>query len=256
MVIALLGLIAYLVADFHIQQINLRAAERRAEGVVRDVYSIIDASLVWAEVDKDGRWPHDVDNKIDIDQLRDDGFFVRLPQNRYFRCPSGCEDYTLTGWDRDATSTAGTLGEYRDTYTDATGADAIATNPDDLIVHFTMPGIQAHSIAAQLPHGRATELPSTTGVYRVEAHILRQGWGRFVLLRNEGRPLIFARDESGLGGSLHNIDRVTWGKEYGSEPRIEFDIDTNAVHVPGTLSVSNLIVGGCITATSLCPPTP
>ena len=48
LVIAILGLLAYLIADFHVNQLKLRAAERRIDGVVRDVRSIVDASLAWA----------------------------------------------------------------------------------------------------------------------------------------------------------------------------------------------------------------
>ena len=254
MVIALLGLIAYLVADFHIQQLNLRAAERRAEGVVRDVHSIIDASLAWAAADEHGRWPHGSDDRIDIKQLENDGFFVRLPENRYYDCPSGCDPYALTGWDRDERTD-------RPAYMHAT--DANDKDPDDLIVNFTLRGIQAHSIAAQLPQGSASLLAGTTDVYEVEARLLKQGGGRFVLLRNEGRPLIFARVESSVGGtvgtvggSLHNVDRITQGfNPLG--PGIAFREGRVEV-TGGPLQVSDIYCSGA-TSVSLCAtstPTP
>ena len=243
MVISLLGLLAYLIVDFHIGQLNLRHAERRADGVVRDVRTIIDASLVWAAANADGRWPHDVERKIDIEQLVLDGLLVRLPQNRYFNCPGradGCLDYTLTGWDRDALRAGGGSGDYQDTYTD-NAADA--ANPEDLIVRFTMPGSQAYAIAGQLPQGTVTLVPPDAGalptdvdVYRVEARMLRGGNSRFVLLNNEGRRLVFGRPGgvgSSRGGDLRNVAAIRAGAADNST-RIELG---SGVGVIGGLSV-------------------
>lgn len=259
MVIALLGLLAYLIADFHVNQLKLRNAERRADGAVRDVRAVIDASLAWAATDEHGRWPHsDVDNVIDIVQVQEAGLMPLLPQNRYRDCPGGCLDYTLTGWDRDATRTGGFLGDYQDTYTDA--ITAAATNPEDLIVRFTMPGGRAYAIAAQLPQGTATPLepdpdnpaPAGVTVYRVEARVLRGGTSRFVLLSNEGRPITFARSATtnqGLG-NLRNVGTINGAVGSGS-PRI--DLTSSGVLVTNGLSVQGgLTVGGCpVVAT--CP---
>lgn len=252
MVIAVLGLLAYLVADFHVNQLKLRSAERRADGVVRDVRAIIDASLAWAATDEHGRWPHsDADNKIDIAQVREAGLLPRLPQNRYADCPAGCIDYTLTGWDRNASRIDGSLGDYEDTYTDVL-AD-IDANPEDLIVRFTMPGGRAYAIAAQLPQGSATEVvpdptdpaPPGVTVYQVEARVLRGGTSRFVLLSNEGRSITFARNASidqGLG-SLRNVGTINSGVD-SSSPRI--DLTSSRVAVIGDLSVGGtLTLGGC-----------
>ena len=245
MVISLLGLLAYLVVDFHIGQLNLRNAERRADGVVRDIRTIIDASLVWAAVNVDGRWPHDVDGQIDIEQLVEDGLLVRLPQNRYFDCPGdppGCLDYTLTGWDRDRPRAGGAFGDYEDTYTDVPADEA--DNPEDLIVRFTVPGSQAYAIAGQLPQGTVALVPSAadaepteTPVYRVEARMLRGGNSRFVLLNNEGRRLVFGRPGgvgSTRGGDLRNVAAIRAGATDGST-RIELG---SGIGVVGALSVS------------------
>ena len=245
MVISLLGLLAYLIVDFHVGQLNLRNAERRADGVVRDIRTIVDASLVWAAANVDGRWPHDVDGQIDIEQLVEDGLLVRLPQNRYFGCPgdpAGCLDYTLTGWDRDRPRAGGAFGDYEDTYTDVPADEA--DNPEDLIVRFTMPGSHAYAIAGQLPQGTVTLVPPDAGaeptevaVYRVEARMLRGGNSRFVLLNNEGRRLVFGRPGgvgSTRGGDLRNVAAIRAGATDGST-RIELG---SGVGVVGALSVS------------------
>ena len=241
MVISLLGLLAYLIVDFHIVQLNLRNAERRADGAVRDVRTIIDASLAWAAANVEGRWPHDLSRQIDIEQLVEDGLLVRLPRNRYFDCPEGCLDYTLTGWDRDAPRAGGDLGDYEDTYTNN---PTDAANPEDLIVRFTMPGSHAHAIAGQLPQGTVTLVPPTVAgeptdvdVYRVEARMLRGGNSRFVLLNNEGRRLIFGRPGgvgSTRGGDLRNVAAIRAGAA-DSSTRIELGSDVGVI---GPLSVS------------------
>ena len=258
-VIALLGLLAYLIADFHVNQLQLRNAERRADGAVRDVRAIIDASLAWAATDEHGRWPHDdLDNRIDLALVREDGLVPRLPQNRYRDCPAGCLDYTLTGWDRDATRVGGLLGDYQDTYTDA--ITAAAANPEDLIVRFTMPGERAFAIAAQLPQGSAVPVepdptnptPAGVTVYRVEARVLRGGTSRFVLLNNEGRAVTFARSTTanqGLG-HLRNVGTINSGVGAGS-PRI--DLTSSEVVVASGLTVQgSLTVSGC-PVTLACP---
>ena len=270
MVISLLGLLAYLIVDFHIGQLNLRHAERRADGVVRDIRTIIDASLVWAAANVDGRWPHDMDGQIDIEQLVADGLLVRLPQNRYFDCPGdpvGCLDYTLKGWDRDRPGPDGAFGDYEDTYTDDPADEA--DNPEDLIVRFTMPGSHAYAIAGQLPQGTVTLVPPDAGteptdvdVYRVEARMLRGGNSRFVLLNNEaeGWSSVGPRGVSSTsGGDLRNVAAIRAGAADNST-RIELgsgvgvfgglsvgdrlDVDGDA-DVSGALSVGVLSVANC-----------
>ena len=257
MVIALLGLLAYLVADFHVNQLNLRNAERRADGVVRDVRAIIDASWAWAAADGDQRWPHDAaTDAIDIEQLRRRGLLASLPRNRYFKCPEGCQDYTLFGWDRDAT-TAGGFGAYRTSYIDPpTHAD----NPEDLVVRFTVPGSYAYTIAAQLPQGTVALVPpdppdpDAPDIYRVEARVLRGGAGRYVLINNEGRPVVFGRTSAGGFGGLYNVATISSGA-VGDGGAVRLDLFSSGVSVQGgDLSVQggNLMVGTDCVVTAPC----
>ena len=258
-VIALLGVVAYMVADFHITQINLRNAERRADGVVQDVRSIIDASLAWAAADPRGRWPYNtLDSQIDIAELQDHGLLAQLPRNRYYECGAdGCEDYELTGWDRHATNSDGDLGDYEDTYTNVL-ADLDA-NPEDLIVRFTVPGTHAYAIASRLPQGTVRPLRAAGAdpdaepeEYRVEARVLYGGSNRFVLLNNEGRAVVFARGRgstpaTGPLGDLRNVAAIS-GSADGTPPSISFT-GTDVV-VSGTLKATRLELGGCPV---LCP---
>ena len=246
MVIALLGLLAYLVADFHVNQLNLRNAERRADGVVRDVRAIIDASWAWAAADGDQRWPHDAADAIDIEQLRDSGLLASLPRNRYFKCPEGCQDYTLFGWDRDATTADGYRTSYSDPPSDA--------DPEDLVVRFTVPGSYAHTIAAQLPQGFAVRVPpdppdpDAPDIYRVEARVLRGGAGRYVLINNEGRPVVFGRTSAGGFGGLYNVATISSGT-VGDNAALRLDLLSSGVSVQG----GNLMVGGNCVQTGPCP---
>ena len=250
MVIALLGLLAYLVADFHVSQLNLRNAERRADGVVRDVREIIDASWAWAAADEDQRWPHDAADAIDIEQLRGSGLLASLPRNRYFKCPEGCQDYTLVGWDRDAT-TAGRFGAYRTSYR---APPTHADNPEDLVVRFTVPGSYAYTVAAQLPQGTAALVPpdppdpDAPDIYRVEARVLRGGAGRYVLINNEGRPVVFGRTSAGGFGGLYNVATISSGT-VGDNTALRLDLLSSGVSVQG----GNLMVGGNCVQTGPCP---
>ena len=249
MVIALLGLLAYLVADFHVNQLNLRNAERRADGVVRDVGVLIDASLAWAAADEDQRWPHDSTGAIDIERLRASGLLADLPRNRYFKCPEGCQDYTLVGWDRDATI-GGRFGAYRTSYIDPAGHD---DNPEDLVVRFTMPGSYAYTIAGQLPQGVAQLVvpdppePDAPDIYQVETRVLRGGTGRFVLLNNEGRPVVFARSAAGGYGGLYNVATISSGA-LGDNAALRLDLTSLGVTVQG----GDLMVGADCVATRPC----
>lgn len=257
LVIAILGLLAYLIADFHVNQLKLRAAERRIDGVVRDVRSIVDASLAWAATSPEGRWPHDLlkNREIDIALLRDDGLLAVLPSNRYLRCPGRnpgqddedqCQPYTLIGWDR---GDPGRDGGYRSAYHPTAGDPR---NPEDLVIRFTMPGTHAPAVAAQLPQGAAQlEAPAVPDIYRVEARVLQGGSTRFVLLNNEGRSLIFSPSPDAIdAGSIYNVKSISGGgPENPDAVFLGFDPDDGLQVEKGHLEVvgGNLIVGGSIT---------
>lgn len=271
LVIAILGLLAFLIADFHVNQMNLRTAERRVDGVVRDVRTIIDASLAWAATNPDGRWPHDVarNSEIDIALLRDDGLLTALPGNRYRSCPGRntgqpdadeCQSYTLIGWDRGDRARD---GAYRTAYS-ASAADP--NNPEDLVVRFTMPGSHAYTVAAQLPQG-AAELedpddPDAKDVYRVEARVLQGGSTRFVLLNNEGRPLIFSPSPAAAAfgaGNLYNVRNIsssppasTSGVFLGFDPDDGLQVERGDLKVLENLQVDGFI-NGCRISTTSCP---
>lgn len=214
-VVGLLGLLAVLVSDFYITQLNLRYASQRADGAVRDMRQIVDAALAWREGDVNGFWPHD-GTRIAIGQLATDGYLPRIPANRYTGCggPAACGGYSLVGWDRDA---AGTTGAYTERF----------MNADDLVVRVDVWGGDAHGIASQLPLGTAALVSGQR--YRVEARVTYDGFGdRFVRLRNEGRALAFGdllddRDERLPVGDLRGVARIAWSREVpldadGNEP--------------------------------------
>ena len=270
LVIAILGLLAVLIADFHINQLNLRTAERRIDGVVRDVRTIVDASLAWAATNPDGRWPHNVsgDRAIGIDRLSEDKLLTALPSNRYLRCPGRnpgqpdadeCQPYTLIGWDRGDRVRD---GAYRLAYS-ANAADP--NNPEDLVVRFTMPGSHAHTVAAQLPQGTAwLDDPDVPDIYRVEARILQGGSTRFVLLNNEGRAVIFSPNPDAAtsgAGSLYNVRRIDSGGPtstgavfLGFDPDDGLQVENGGLEVTGgDLTVSGSI-NGCRISSTKCPP--
>ena len=207
LVISVLGLVAVLVSDFYITQLNLRYANQRADGAVRDMHAIINSALAWREQDLNGFWPHDA-NRITINQLRTDGFLPYIPDNRYAGCPgaSACGGYSLAGWDRDA----GANGDYTDDFMDA----------DDLVVRVDVWGADhAHSIASQLPLGTASQHGTGAQRYRIEARLTYDGArDRFVHLRNEGRALAFGEvlddmDEPLPLGDLRGVARIAWQRD-------------------------------------------
>lgn len=224
LVISVLGLVAVLVSDFYITQLNLRYANQRADGAVRDMQSIINSALAWREGSNLGLWPNDV-TRITIDQLRTDGYLPYIPDNRYAGCPgaSACGGYSLAGWDRDA----GTSGDYTDDPMDA----------DDLVVRVDVWGADdAHSIASQLPLGTAFQRGTGQQRYRIEARLTYDGArNRFVRLRNEGRALAFGEvlddmDEPLPLGDLRGVARIAWHRDIplnadGSELLYERDSD-------------------------------
>ena len=230
-VVGLLGLLAVLVSDFYITQLNLRYASQRADGAVRDMRQIVDAALAWREGNVNGFWPHD-GTRIAIDQLATDGYLPRIPTNRYTGCggPTACGGYSLVGWDRDA---AGTTGAYTERF----------VNADDLVVRVDVWGGDAHGIASQLPLGTAALVSGQR--YRVEARVTYDGFGdRFVRLRNEGRALAFGeilddRDERLPLGDLRGVARIAWNREVpldadGNEPDLYLRRSDGAYERRGT----------------------
>ena len=209
LVISVLGLVAVLVSDFYITQLNLRYANQRADGAVRDMQAIIDSALAWREGSNLGLWPNDV-TRITIDQLRTDGYLPAIPDNRYAGCPgaSACGGYSLAGWDRDAGASGN--GGYTDDPMDA----------DDLVVRVDVWGADdAHSIASQLPLGTAFQRGTGQQRYRIEARLTYDGArNRFVRLRNEGRALAFGEvlddmDEPLPLGDLRGVARIAWQRD-------------------------------------------
>ena len=208
LVVGVLALLAVLVSDFYIAQLNLRYAKERADGAVRDMRQIMDAALAWRDGNPNDFWPNDA-NEIAISQLATDGYLPRIPPNRYTGCPgpTACGNYTLLGWDRDVSSS----GAYTENFMTA----------DDLVVRVDVWGADAHGIAAQLPLGEAFLVSSTASTqrYRVEARLAYDGFGdRFVHLRNEGRSLAFGqvrddRDEPLPLGDLRGVARIAWQRD-------------------------------------------
>lgn len=203
--VSVLGLVAVLVSDFYVTQLNLRYATQRADGTVRDMRQIMDAAVAWREGNVNRFWPNDA-TRIDINQLVTYGYLPYIPDNRYAGCSeaNACGDYSLTGWDRDA----GTDGAYTQDYMDA----------DDLVVRVHVWGGDAHGIASQLPLGTASRRGAGQR-YRVEARVTYDGAGdRFVRLRNEGRALAFGEvlddmDEPLPLGDLRGVARIAWHRD-------------------------------------------
>ena len=200
LVVLLLGLVSVMVADYYVNQLRLDKDNRRISGTVRDMQTLVDASVLWAEAF--GRWPNDAD-VIDLDALIAAGFLTEVtrPRNRYAEC-ADCEGYGLAGWDRDVVGQDG-KGDYT----------SLASAAEDLVVRVqTNRRTDAELIASQLPLGHVTE--TDTGVYEIEARIFGGSvpTGEFVRVRNEDRPVVFAADNLShnvQGGDLQRVGRIT-----------------------------------------------
>lgn len=201
LVIGVLSLVAIVVTNYYANNLSLRNAQWRIEGAVRDVRTIVNASIAWTESNMFGYWPNDL-NTINIMQLQEDAYLSVVPPNRYIWCGvDDCGQYVLLGWDRDAPGTP--LGDYTDDFMLA----------DDLVVRFHVWGRDAVSIASQLPLGQVNKLAGTDEEYVVEARVTRESVAeRFVRLRNEGRELVFAQAEVGGDqvplGDLQRVSRI------------------------------------------------
>ena len=200
LVVLLLGLVSVMVADYYVNQLRLDKENRRVNGTVRDMQTLIDASVLWAEAF--GRWPNDAD-LIDLDALVAAGFLTEVtrPRNRYAEC-ADCEDYALAGWDRDVLRQDG-KGDYT----------SLASAAEDLVVRVrTNRRADAELIASQLPLGQVTE--ASPGVYEIETRVFG-GIGRtdeFVRVRNEDRPVVFAAENltyNVRGADLQRVGRIT-----------------------------------------------
>ncbi|MCY3820000.1 MAG: type II secretion system protein [Gammaproteobacteria bacterium] len=222
-VVALLGFIAVLVADFYANQLSLRHSMQRVEGTVRDARSIIDASVAWAAVNGD-EWPNDraiPQPAISLEKLVEEGYLIHVPGIRYEGCEGGCRGFAITGWDRAAarTSVPATPCMGPPDHTQSTASGNYEANPaaDDLVLCFDVRGSgDAVAIASRLPQGRLFQTASQVGTdsYQVEARILgippvagtgAGGSGQFVHRIDEGRPVIFAD----RGGILQKVRRIS-----------------------------------------------
>ena len=204
LVVGVLGLLAIAITDFYLGQLNLDRANRRIEGTVRDVHTILDASVQWKETNVFGHWPSDV-NEILTEPLVDDGNLPFIPQIRYFECPMGCGDYEITGWDRDAHPMP-PRGDYVEDPMDA----------DDLVIRFDVWGTgDARLIASQLPNGMV--LPPQgdqidTVERTIEARLTEDvAAGQYMRLRNELRPVVFGHEAGEPGGDLQGVASITAG---------------------------------------------
>ena len=238
LVIGILGIVALAVTDFYLSQLSLDRANRRVEGVVRDVQSILDASVYWKEENM-GLWPNQDPDEIDIEALVEYGYLPAIPPNRYRLCSGGCGDYEMTGWDRNAHPGTPPRGDYESDPFEA----------DDLVISFKVwgPG-DARLIASQLP--QALVLPTTsaqqdTDERTVEARLLKDiASGQFVRLRNEGRPVVFSDATGDLRGvaaitvsSMHDDDQF----DQATGPGIQLTDDAVAKEVQvGILGVNSL----------------
>ncbi|MYF10483.1 MAG: type II secretion system protein [Gammaproteobacteria bacterium] len=213
LVIGLMGILAVAVADHYLSQLRFERSDRRVEGAVSDVRSVVDAAILWRESHRPSLWPHEA-NTIDAQPLVDDGFLPFLPPNRYryFQCgnPIGCTDYELTGWDRSM------AGGPPPGYTD----DPLEA--EDLVVQFNVWGLgEAKLIASQLPFGRVLDqTPNQVGSegYTIETRILGDALGgEYVLLNRESRPVVFAAEVDPITNELHpegdlqQVARITAG---------------------------------------------
>ena len=180
-VVALLGLIAVLVADYYASQLSLRHVVQRVEGTVRDARSIIDASVAWSAVNSD-EWPNDravLAPVIELTKLVEEGYLIRIPDPRYAGCAQGCRGFAITGWDRaaarvtvPATPCAGPLEH---TLLIASGNYDANPAADDLVLCFDVRGTSdARAVASRLPQGRLYQTVEQIGTdaYRVEARVL------------------------------------------------------------------------------------
>lgn len=206
LVVGVLGLLAVAITDFYLAQLNLDRANRRVEGTVRDVQTILNASVLWKEQDTlFSHWPNDM-AVILTDPLVDDGFLPFIPEVRYIGCPMGCGEYELIGWDRDAHPLLPEPGDYVDDPMDA----------DDLVIRFNVWGLgDARLIASQLPHGMV--LPPSGGQQdnderTIEARLTEDiASGQYLRLRNEVRPVVFGGNKvtGEPEGNLQGVALVT-----------------------------------------------
>lgn len=222
-VVALLGFIAVLVADFYTSQLSLRHAVQRVEGTVRDARSIIDASVAWAAVNGD-EWPNDratPQPTITLEKLVEEGYLIHAPGIRYAGCAGGCRGFAITGWNRAAARTTvpatPCMGPPDHTVSVHSGNYDANPGADDLVLCFDVRGSgDAVAIASRLPQGRLFQSASQVGTdsYQVEARVLgippvagtgAGGSGQFVHRIGEGRPVIFAD----TGGVLQNMNRIS-----------------------------------------------
>ncbi|MYD96391.1 MAG: type II secretion system protein [Gammaproteobacteria bacterium] len=209
LVVGVLGLLAIAITDFYLGQLNQDRANRRIDGTVRDVHTILDASVQWKETNVFGHWPSDI-HEILTDPLVDDGNLPFIPQVRYFECPMGCGDYEITGWDRDAHPTP-PRGDYVEDPMDA----------NDLVIRFNVWGTgDARLIASQLPNGMV--LPPQGGqvdtVERtIEARLTEDvAAGQYIRVRNELRPVVFGHVAGEPSGDLQGVASITVGTHNGS----------------------------------------
>ena len=223
-VVALLGLIAVLVADYYANQLGLRYTVQRVEGTVRDARSIIDASVAWSAVNGD-EWPNDraiPDAAIYLNKLVEEGYLIRIPASRYSGCVGGCRDFAITGWDRAAARATvpatPCMGPPEHTLSADSGNYEANPATDDLVLCFDVRGTSdALAVASRLPQGRLYQTTEQIGTdaYQVEARVLGRpplvggggggGSDQFVRRIDEGRPVIFAD----TGGELQNVKRVS-----------------------------------------------
>lgn len=257
LVLGLLALIVLAVADFFANQLSLQQAVRRPGDAVRDVESIIDASIRWREASALLQWPNN-GFSIDIDTLLDDGYLDPLPYNRYSDCPMGCGPYEIVGWEVfDMPAPDGSTGAYAIDPMDA----------DGLVVRFNVVGGgDAHTIASRLPLGRVTaEIDPDADVFEVEARVLLDSGytDRFVRLRNEFRQMEFADGSlaGGHAGEIYGVNVISRGTlEQGDTggPRIELgrlggiEIDPAG----GTVEIDGVPVVDCVRALSAGSPVP
>ena len=217
LVLMLLGVMAIMVSEFYVSQLSLGKDTRRVAGTVRDMRTLIDASVLWSEAF--GRWPNE-GNVIGLEPLVAAGYLAEAtrPSNRYDEC-GDCDDYTLLGWDRDVVGPDG-KGDYT----------TVASDAEDLVVRLHVQGRpDAELIAGQLPLGHATELD--TGAFAIEARVFEGGirTGDFVRIQNENRPVVFGaenRSHNIQGGDLQRVGRITSGKQLppcrpGQNPRFD-----------------------------------
>ena len=209
LVVGVLGLLAIAITDFYLGQLNLDRANRRIEGTVRDVQTILDASVQWKETDVFHHWPSDVD-EILTDPLVDRGNLPFIPKVRYFECPMGCGEYEITGWDRDANPTLPQTGDYVEDPLDA----------DDLVIRFNVWGTgDARLIASQLPNGMV--LPPQgdqidTAERTIEARLTEDvAGGQYIRVRNELRPVVFGHVGGEPSGDLQGVASITVGTHNG-----------------------------------------